>query len=257
MYSIESKMSNTQFIDSEEIFNPDYLQYIINNYDKFKDKKWDSEERRATIIDPLILSRKYLTRSRYGKIPVKYKQKNGKGRFCAVGSVSLQNMPKAIRHSIANQYYIDVDVKNAHPIFLLYLCKYKGFTCTYLEYYITNRDTCLKEITFNGLYDREQAKNLYLCLTNGGCSSFYKVDKQTEQIIGYKKELENLHKLFASLNNEEFQKVKQKRIKDNKDYKNSMPIKYRNQTCSHQGRNRGYNCKNNHYKRRNTRHFSS
>jgi len=218
MYSIESKMSNTQFIDSEEIFNPDYLQYIINNYDKFKDKKWDSEERRATIIDPLILSRKYLTRSRHGKIPVKYKQKGGKGRFCAVGSVSLQNMPKAIRHSIANQYYIDIDVKNAHPIFLLYLCKYKGFACSYLEHYITNRVKCLKEITFNGVYDREQAKNLYLCLTNGGCSSFYKVDKQTEHIIGYKKELENLHKLFASLNNEEFQKVKQKRIKDNKDY---------------------------------------
>ncbi len=218
MYSIESKMSNTQFIDSEELFNSDYLQYIINNYDTLKDNKWDSEERRATIIDPLILSRKYLTRSRHGKIPVKYRQKGGKGRFCAIGSVSLQNMPKAIRHSIANQYYIDVDVKNAHPIFLLYLCKYKGFTCEYLEHYITNRDKCLKDITFNGVYDREQSKNLYLCLTNGGCSSFYKVDKQTEHLIGYKKELENLHKLFASLNNEEFQRVKQKRIKDNKDY---------------------------------------
>ena len=85
MYSIESKMSNTQFIDSEEIFNPDYLQYIINNYDKFKDKKWDSEERRATIIDPLILSRKYLTRSRHGKIPVKYKSRRNALKIGTLG----------------------------------------------------------------------------------------------------------------------------------------------------------------------------
>ena len=218
MYSIESKMSQTKYITSQELFNADVLQYIINNYDKFKDEKWDGEERRATVIDPLILSRKFLKRSRNGKIPVSYRQNGGKGRYCAVGSVSLQNMPKSIRHSIAKYFYVDIDMVNAHPIILLHMCKYKGFSCSSLEYYINNREECLKEITFNGVYDREQAKNVYLSLTNGGCSSFYKVDKKTEHLIKYKEELEKIHKLFSSTNNDEFQKVKEKRIQKNKTF---------------------------------------
>ena len=60
MYSIETRMSQSKYITSQEIFNADVLSFIIDNYDKFKDEKWDGDDRRATIIDPLILSRKFL-----------------------------------------------------------------------------------------------------------------------------------------------------------------------------------------------------
>lgn len=216
MYSIENRMS--KYIESEEIFNVDNLAYIINNYEKLKDKRWDSEERRATIIDPLILAKKFLNRSRNGVVPVKYRQRNGKGRFCAIGSVSLQNMPKAIRHSIANQYYTDIDVKNAHPIFLLHICKQKNFPHTYLEEYIKNREKHLQEITFQGVKDRDRAKDVYLSLTNGGSSSLSNVDIQNEHLKNYQIEMKNIHMLCSSIDKKEFERVSQQREKNGKNF---------------------------------------
>lgn len=215
MYSIETKMS--KYIHSEEIFNADNLAYIINNYEKLKDKKWDSS-RRATNIDPLILAKKYLNRSRNGTIPVKYRQREGKGRFCAVGSVSLQNMPKAIRHSIANQYYIDIDVKNAHPIFLLHECKIHNYPYTYLEEYIHNREKYLQELTFNGISDRDQAKDVYLSLMNGGTECLSTIDKKTEHLKKFHEEMKIIHNCVASTNDEEYKKVVKNREKKGQTY---------------------------------------
>ena len=65
----------------------------------------------------------YLNNSRFGKIKVHYKQNKSYGRFYAIKSLSLQNIPREIRHTIAKEYYVDIDIKNAHPEFLLKLCK--------------------------------------------------------------------------------------------------------------------------------------
>lgn len=201
---------------SQEIFNADYLNYIITNFEEFKEhmRWWEQKD-----YNPLSICKKYLHRSRNGKIVVDYKQKEGKGRFCSIGSMSLQNIPREVRHTISKEYYVDIDMSNAHPIILSWLCKKNGFKCDELDNYILNRENLLKKIKKdNKSIDREQGKKLYLSLTNGGNKDFNDIKTPTDELLRYKHEMMTLHRNFSRLNNEEFEKVKERRKKQNKDY---------------------------------------
>ena len=199
-----------QYLTSTELFNRDYLSYIITHYEEMKDFEWKNK-----MLNPMVICKKYLNRSRHNKCFVRYKQNGGVGRFCAMGSVSLQNLPKKIRHTISNEFYIDIDMCNAHPIILLYMCKSNNFNCKYLEYYVNNRDTLLKSLTFEGKPNMDKSKKVYLSFTNGG-KCYYGVDKPTDHLEGYIEEMKTLHTLFAGLNYEDFNNNKKKRIEVNK-----------------------------------------
>lgn len=217
----------TEFLSCDEIFNADYLNYIINNFVEFKPLlRWRD---RYDEIDPFKIIKKYLHRSRNGIIRVDYKQNEGKGRFCAVGSMSLQTIPREIRQTICKDFYIDIDMCNAHPIILEWLCKKNGFECKELSNYIKNRDDLLKKVKFNGKYTKDKAKQVYLALTNGGVKDYQESDNIKEKDIHdietlnddltrYKNEMIRLHRLFSQLDPKGFEKVKEKRKKANKDY---------------------------------------
>lgn len=198
------------YLTSTELFNPNLLSYIITNYEDMKDYEWKNK-----LIDPMVICKKYLHRSRNGRCFVRYRQNNGIGRYCAIGSVSLQNLPKKIRHTISREFYIDIDIVNAHPIILLYMCKKNGFVCEYLEQYVNNRESLLKSLTFNGKVDMYKSKKVYLSFTNGG-TCYYGIDSTTKHLEGYKNEMNKLHKLFSGLNMDDFISHKNKRISKNK-----------------------------------------
>jgi hypothetical protein len=217
----------TEFLSCDETFNADYLNYIINNFVEFKPLlRWRD---RYDEIDPFKIIKKYLHRSRHGNVRVDYKQNDGKGRFCAVGSMSLQTIPREIRQTICKDYYIDIDMCNAHPIILEWLCKKNGFECKELSNYIQNRDELLNKVKFNGKYTKDKAKQVYLALTNGGVKDYQESDNIKEKDIHdietlnddltrYKTEMIRLHRLFSQTNQKGFEKVKEKRKKANKDY---------------------------------------
>ena len=91
-----------------EIFDVRKLQYIINNWNdkQFIDDDDDKEykDKTETIL------KKYFEYSRFYKdhqniIKVNYSQKNKNiGRFFAKGSLSLQSLPRQIRHTIAKEF---------------------------------------------------------------------------------------------------------------------------------------------------------
>lgn len=212
-----------QFISLKETFNADYLSYIIDNFDKFKTKlRW---RERYDTIDPFKIMKKYLHRSRNGCVGVDYKQNGGKGRFCAVGSMSLQTMPREIRQTICKEYYADYDMSNAHPIILQWLCKKNGFECNELTNYIENREELLNNVSFGGVYSRERAKQVYLALTNGGVKDYmdtdlvvdgsekdiHDIETVGDDLTRYKAEMIRLHRQFSMINPEEFSKVRDKR----------------------------------------------
>lgn len=205
--------NETQFIALTEKFNADKLAYIVNNFDdlksQFRPSAFQDEKH-----DPLNIAKKYLTRSRNGIISVDYKQSNGIGRFCAIGSMSLQNIGRNIRHTISDGFYIDIDIKNCHPVILSYLCHKNGFDCKYLDEYIKNRELHLENLNI----DRESAKQVYLSLTNGGDKDYHKVKNKTDHLRNYRDEMLKLHSLFSRMYPEDFKRCKEKRIKDGKDY---------------------------------------
>lgn len=58
---------------------------------------------------------------------------------------SLQGITRQIRHTISKDLYYDVDMKNAHPVFCLQLCKELGFQHRILNRYVQNRDKYLEK----------------------------------------------------------------------------------------------------------------
>ena len=63
------------------------------------------------------------------------------GRLFSGGS--LQGLPSSIRGLFMRGVGTDIDMCNAHPVILCYICKLHNIQCPQLEYYINNRDECL------------------------------------------------------------------------------------------------------------------
>lgn len=116
-----------------------------------------------TLIDEFYHSKKSTTK-------VKYRYSSGVNygrRFHR--SRSLQECPRPIRHAIAKNIYYDIDIKNAHPTFLLNYCRGKGWSHPVLEQYVDgDREAFLASLCQEGSIPREDAKRLFLQVLNGG-----------------------------------------------------------------------------------------
>jgi hypothetical protein len=59
---------------------------------------------------------------------------------------SIQGLSSKVRGFLLNEITTDIDMKNAHPVILKYLCKVHKTDCANLSYYITNRDSVLERL---------------------------------------------------------------------------------------------------------------
>ena len=96
-----------------------------------------------------------------------YKHASGKdfGRmFCFKG---LQNVWRAFRGALCKGLMTDIDMKNCHPVILLWLCDKLGIDCPKLREYVGRREHHLSELgkATDGK-DREACKRLFLMATN-------------------------------------------------------------------------------------------
>lgn len=133
------------------------------------------------------------------ELSVKYKQKYDFGRyFCNNG---LQSMKKVIRHTVAGEFYYDIDMVNAHPVLLKHYCDTKEVDCKYLTEYIRERECILNDlIELHGI-SRDDAKTAILSVLNGD-----KIDltQSTEWFINFQTEMQNIHTFIYD--NEEYYK---------------------------------------------------
>ena len=108
---------------------------------------------------------------------------------------SIQGLPKDVRGAIM-KHTTDIDMKNAHPTILRYLCKLHNIPCPNLHYFCDNRDEAFNSIG----NDKEYAKKLFLKSVNNDKldrkekNSFFKafdkecktIQQQITGIIDYK-----------------------------------------------------------------------
>ena len=153
----------------------------------------------------------YLNNSKFYKdnqhvIKVNYKQNHKDiGRFFARGSLSLQSLPREIRHTISKDYYHDIDIINAHPEILYQYCKRYNLETPNLREYIDNRQDILNEIMNKGNITKEEAKKLILSITNGGQ---IKNNLECLFIYKYRDEINYIHDYICNLKeNEEYLKI--------------------------------------------------
>jgi len=176
----ETFVANKREIELLECVDKDKLNYILANHERFElgstkvnGKKLDKEAQLTLLIH-------YHNSLNYsGEINVKYKQLSYNfGRYYGQRKIQLQNICKKIRHTIAQEKMIDIDIKNAHPTLLQWYCKTNNIPCEGLSYYIENRDKCLQEIMDITGFDKDDVKADLLAIINGR-------DKYEDNTIGY------------------------------------------------------------------------
>ena len=191
---ITSKANNKadSFMTLEERFDQHKLNHIIQNEAQYRPlmrkKYFDNDYK------PFTTAAKYLKLSTDGLVKTKYKQNNSYGRFYAVGQLSLQSIPREVRHTIAREFYVDIDIKNAHPVILAFLCKQRGIKCKYLKKYNKDRDERLASLSS----DKEQAKGAILSMINGGRKAKHELAFWPPWLNRFSSELKAIHSAFAT-----------------------------------------------------------
>lgn len=125
-------------IIKREMFNPNVMNAILRHTGISADEKKK-------------LSQYYKNRINGNQVEVRYdypkgNKEKGDGRVYAEKGLSLQMFSCEIRNALANDYYWDCDMKNAHPTILLKICKDKGWNAPCLEHYVNHRAEVLEDV---------------------------------------------------------------------------------------------------------------
>jgi len=227
---LKFKMKNSTIECKEEI-DVDKLNYIIQNKDKFKkylrspntieylydeneDENKDEIDKEESKYDPFEACEKLLKKSRKGIVKVVHKQSNNIGRYFARRRLSLQNIMREIRQSIATGY-IDIDVSNAGPTILKFICDYLKIECPILTKYCKNRekfwiDNGYKKETLK----QDNGKQLFINIIFGAKIPL-KDDKKG--FIEFMKEIERIQNELANIYEKEYKNFEKKKLESSKD----------------------------------------
>jgi hypothetical protein len=142
------------------------IEWLIENNDKLDLGKSYVRGKLVGGDGQLDILRKYHKRAIMfgGVVPQSYFQHDGVGRRFT-REIGLTNLSRKIRHTIAKGL-IDIDMKNAHPCFLLYFCQKNALNTPYLEKYVMNRDELLDELKEARGITRDEAKKMLLRAIN-------------------------------------------------------------------------------------------
>ena len=172
------KINDTIFYEKINIYK---LDYIINNYDQFKDiiEEQEKDMRRTKNYDALksfikmkdqVFIPKELLDTEYGMIKIQYKtgeNSNGIGRMYADKGIGIQPLCGLVRHTICNDIYLDIDQVNSHPTILNQLLNKYDIKSKRLEKYLNDREKFLSKVMNEEKCTRDQAKTMIISLING------------------------------------------------------------------------------------------
>ena len=156
---------NDRYIILYEICDKEKLKYVLENND------FNEEVNN-------IAKNYYDSLDNGGCKRIVYKQTADKNRYYGDSSC-LTYLKKEIRNSIMPKNIKDIDMINAHPVILNYLCKKNNVDCNILENYIDNRELILSSFSEN----RKSVKELFLSILNGGFKDVYSDDKQINNYL--------------------------------------------------------------------------
>jgi hypothetical protein len=154
---------------------------------------------------------------------VKYNKVEGIpfGRSNPNHALGLYSIRREIRHTLAINNYIDIDIENCHPVILLQICQSNNIKCKRLLDYVNNRDKHLKNIIKKYNVDRDKAKKLFIILLYFGSFESWAEDLNIKEeapkfIIKFKKEIQEIGNIIYSKNNEISKLIKKRKEKQKK-----------------------------------------
>ena len=143
---------------------------------------------------------------KHGVSDVKYKKPTGIkfGRVIPGKCLGLVSIRRQIRHTIARDYYIDIDIVNAHPVILHQICIHNSIECTNLGQYVKNRGSYLNEVMVEYNVSRDKAKTLFIRLLYfGSITEWMKNENITDAkpldfLTNFKNELNNIGNIIVA-----------------------------------------------------------
>ena len=179
-------MTTTTFTERISIEKALYLNEMpYTEYKKIIVRKYKNEEERKHYYDNL---KKLCTEviSNNGIVNRTYAYSKNMKTMGRRYSNGIQGIMREVRGFLMN-HTTDIDMKNAHPVILRYLCKLHNISCPNLEYFINNRDEIFESL--KPKYNREEAKELFLKSMNNDTRNknivhpfFRKFDCETKHI---------------------------------------------------------------------------
>lgn len=222
---------NGEIIKYKETFDSDRLAHIVKNKELYiKQLRPECSE---NDYDPFLLPERYLKNSINSSCDIEYKQVGGEGRYFAIGGLSLQSFAREIRHSISSDY-IDIDMVNAHPTILSFLCKTMDIETPNLDKYIKNRDKIINEILDKN--EKSDVKKMILSILNGGNNDYHNIAFKSKWLVDYKKEIEKAHDLICNIKKDEFKEYKKnasKKFNVKSSFINKMLCVFENDILKH------------------------
>lgn len=188
--------------ESTEIFDDRALRTIVDNWDALQVPPASRESYFINGVEhsPIVILRNYLRNAVPGDphaaIKVTYVCAKGQtgGRRFAKNALSMQGMPRQVRHTLARDIYNDVDMVNAHPVILEQVCARRGIRCATLSAYNADRDALLAKIVRkNPGTDKAHAKKVILSLMNGGVRDYDDLEYKPRWLEAFQGEVANVH----------------------------------------------------------------
>lgn len=133
------------------------------------------------------------------------------GRLFAQNA-SLSSLPREFRNCIADNNYYDIDMKCCHPNLLSQYCKKNNIRCDILDKFIANRDEIINKLCEDSGINKEEAKQVFLSLINGGKGGGWNIPKYKGTFIyDFKAEIKNIHDEICRKNADEYKKVQRRK----------------------------------------------
>lgn len=161
-------------------------------------------------------------KKKQGYVPVKYKMTSAHyGRVYPDKALSLCSFRKALRHTLAKDYYEDIDIKNCHPVILLQICQSNGIQCDYLARYVEQRSAVLQYYSQKYGCTEDDIKTLFIRIIYFGSIEKWARDmnityEREPFFEGFKKDIERITDLVMGHNPEMVKELKRTDKKNDK-----------------------------------------
>lgn len=187
------------YLALEELYDKRKARCILKYFDELEDEIGcfkDVKNNFAEINDKetkRTIFQKFLKK----KNPIVYKYSTGENKGRMFGKNCFQGMPKTITHTLAKDIYGEIDIFCAFQTFATFICKCYNIKCEWLEYYIKNREECLKSITDKFECTRDYAKKLILAIMNGGKNHLRSSGECPTWLLKYEEEVDEVRKTLC------------------------------------------------------------
>ena len=164
---------NIEKVEEAEVYNIPVLMYIIDNWNNLGDKvgrayvngEYIEQEAFKTLM--LNIFKTIKTNEEMfplGERKVIYKRGPlGFGRLLTQ-NFGYINMARPVRHCLADDLYLDIDVVNCHPVIYEFLCKKYNVKQEQLTYYINNREIIFNELmSINPTFKKKRRTEISSC----------------------------------------------------------------------------------------------